>query len=263
LLLSILSFLLVGVFAGGVAGLLGLGGGTVVVPALILIFSHAGVPHEVIFHFAVGTSFAIMIVTTSVSAWTRAKQGDVLWPVVRRLLPGILVGVVLGAVLANHLSTSVLKLCFAIFLLLVASRMFFNIQPRFVRELPGKSILFVISGCIGLVSGLLGIGVGSMTVPYLTRHNIKMRLASGIASACTVPLAVAGTASFLITGWHFSGVNHSIGYVDWLAFLLVSPTSVVTASFAVKFSARLKTGLLKRVFAVFLLIVAVGLIFGH
>jgi uncharacterized protein len=258
----IVSFLLVGAFAGGVAGLLGLGGGTVVVPALALIFYHQGVPHDVIFHLAVGTSFAIMIVTTGVSAWTRAKQNNVLWPVVRRLLPGMVIGVALGALLASHLSTNVLKICFSAFLLIVALRMFFNIQPKTALDIPANKILFFISTFIGVVSGLLGIGVGSVTVPYLTRHNIEMKFASGVASACTVPLATVGAASFIIIGWHLSAINHNIGYVDWLAFLLVSPTSVITAMLAVKFSARLKTKWLKRIFALFLLVVAAGLIFG-
>lgn len=258
----IVGFLILGFFAGGLGGLLGLGGGTIVVPALAAIFHYEGIPAYMIFHLAVGTSFAIMIVTSAVSAWARARQKNILWPVVWRLLPGLLLGVVLGSLLASHLPTVILKIGFAIFLLLIALRMLFLSKLKPSRQLPGNKVLLAVGSAAGVLSGLLGVGIGAVSVPYLTRHNVDMPFASGIASFCTVPLAMLGTVSFLVTGWHLSHVSYNIGYVDWLAFLLVGVTSVLTAPFAAKLSTRLKTKMLKRIFAIFLLIIAAGLIWG-
>ena len=260
---SYLLFLLVGVFAGLTSGLLGVGGGIVVVPAFALIFSLIKFPNAVIMHLAAGSSLATMILTTGSAMMAHHRRHAVLWSVWRRLVPGIIVGTLLGSHIAAMLDTRLLEICFAIFLLIVAVRMSFLISPKPQRRLPQLWGMWLIALLVGAKSGLLGVGGGTLTVPFLTRCNIAVKKAIGTSSACGFMIAIFGTIGFIASGWGDQDLpSWSSGYVFWPGALMAASMSVIFARVGVKLAHVLPATVLKRIFAVFLFFVAMDLFYS-
>lgn len=259
--LTFLFYPAIGIIAGFVSGLLGIGGGLIVVPMLALTFALSGFPHAKIMHVAAGTSLAIMIVTSIAAVIAHHRLNHVLWPIVKKLLPGILVGVVVGALLANQLSTRWLQLLFGVFLLLISIKMFILSTPKPTRRMPGKMISAIMSFLIGVKSGLLGLGGGAIIIPFLSYCNVPMRQASGTSITCTLPIAIVGTISFIILGWRINPMPHSFGYVYWPAFLSVSVMSVIFAPIGASINGKVNIDWLKRIFAIFLFFISLNLLF--
>ncbi len=250
----------IGIIAGLASGLLGIGGGLVVVPGLAFVFVLNGFPHAEIMHVAAGTSLAIMIVTSASGIFAYHRLKNVLWPIVLRFLPGVLIGVVVGALLASYLSTRWLQLLFGLFLLFVSIKMLFLSKPKPTRQVPGKLASSVISFLIGAKSGLLGLGGGSIIIPFLTYCNVPMRKASGTSITCTLPISIVGTISFIMLGWQMNQVPHSFGYVYWPAFLSVAVMSVIFAQVGAKLNSKVRVDWLKRIFAIFLFFISINLL---
>lgn len=250
----ILLYCLLGTIAGLLAGLLGVGGGLVIVPALAVLFLSADMPPVIIMHLALGTSLATIAVTSVSSAWAHHRYGAVLWPVFLRLSPGIVIGAWLGATVAEQLSSTVLQKVFGIFELLVAVQMGLNLKPAAHRQLPGKLITSVAGTVIGGVSAIVGIGGGTLTVPFLHWCNVNMRKAVATSAACGFPIAVAGALGYIVAGWNNSALpDGSSGYVYWPAFAVISVTSLLFAPLGAKLAHAIPVALLKRIFAVVLL----------
>jgi len=260
-----LIYLLIGAFAGSMSGLLGVGGGIVVVPALAFAYSHLGMPAEQIMHIAAATSLAAMIFTTSSSVIAHQRKGGVLWSVWRILLPGILIGTVIGAILASFLPTRLLSILFGVFLLLILIRMFMMVAPPAGRKLPKRIWTFLVSLIIGTKSGLFGVGGGVLTVPFLSYSNIPMRQAAGTSAACGLPIAIIGTISVIFTG-HLHNPGglgpQYFGYIYLPAAIGVAIASTLCSQIGAHFSHRLPTKILKRFFAIFLFVTAINLILG-
>lgn len=252
---------LIGIIAGLASGLLGIGGGLIVVPGLALVFTYSGIPHGIIMHLAAGTSLAVMIITASSAIFAHNRLNNVLWSVVLRLLPGITLGVVSGAVFASYLTTHWLQFLLGLFLLFISIKMFFLSKPKPTRSLPGWPVLSPVGFLIGLKSGLLGLGGGAVTIPFLTYCNIPMRKASGTSIACTFPIAVIGTISFIMLGYRVNPMPYSTGFVYWPAFFGVAVMTVLFAQVGAWLNSRINVNLLKRLFATFLLIVGIRLLF--
>jgi len=160
LTLVIMLLLLLGMLAGSLSGLLGIGGGLIVVPGLVEIYQLQGMPAHVIMHMAIGTSLAIMILTTLASLIAHLRRGAYVWPVFIKLLPGILIGTIAGALTAHLLHTDVLKILFGLFVLTVAIHMLSGKRPKPQHHLPGPVGMTVMGLLIGGKSGLLGVGGG-------------------------------------------------------------------------------------------------------
>jgi len=256
----ILLYPLVGILAGLLSGMLGIGGGVVVVPGLAFVFAHLAVMHGFAMHMAEGTSLSVMIITAISSIYAHHKRGNVLWSVFLRLLPGILIGVICGVMLAGYLPARILKIIFGFFVLLMAFRMFLLIKSKPTRKLPGCYWLSLVAFLIGGKSGLLGIGGGAITIPFLTYCNIPMRKASGTSIACTLPIATAGTISFAIMGFNVVVIPHSIGYVYLPAFFGVASMSLLFAPIGAALSSKIDVSLVKRIFAVLLFVVGIKMI---
>ena len=250
-----LLYLATGLFAGFLAGLLGVGGGLVIVPALVFIFAAQSFPAEHIMHIALGTSLASIMFTSLSSLRAHHAHGAVVWRVVRGISPGIVAGTLLGTLLAAQLSTFFLKTFFIGFIYYVAAQMLLNIKPKPSRQLPGAAGLFAAGGVIGGVSSLVGIGGGTLSVPFMTWCNLKMHQAIGTSAAIGFPIAAAGALGFLLNGLAVPGLPpYSWGFVYLPALAGLVLASVLTAPFGARLAHRLPVAKLKKIFAALLLV---------
>jgi len=254
-----LAYIALGAAAGFFAGLMGVGGGTVLVPVLAMIFAAQGFPPQQVLHLALGTSLAVIVFTSLSSLRAHHRHGAVLWPVVWAIAPGILAGTLLGSLAASRLPTRPLALFFVLFVTLVALQMMADVRPKPGRELPGKLGVAAVGGGIGFISALVAIGGGAMSVPFLTWCNVKMHQAIGTASAIGFPIAVSGTVGYVLTGLAQSAVlpEGSLGYVYLPALFWVSAISMLFAPLGARTAHRLPVRTLKRLFAGILILLAV------
>ncbi|MEI2644991.1 MAG: sulfite exporter TauE/SafE family protein [Candidatus Competibacter sp.] len=260
---TLLFYLLLGAFAGVMAGLLGVGGGLIIVPALAWIFQHQQIAETALMHLAIGTSLATIIVTSISSVRAHHQRGAVLWATVWRLTPGIIIGAWLGAAVADALSSFALQKVFAVFVLLMSVQMAFGAKPAPHRDLPETTGMLAAGGVIGVVSAIVGIGGGSLTVPFLSWCNVPIRQAVATSAACGLPIALAGALGFVVTGLNAPDLPAwSLGYVYGPALLGVAVTSMLFAPLGAKLAHTLPTEMLKKIFAVFLAVVGVKMLLG-
>lgn len=261
---ELLIYLVAGALAGLIAGLLGVGGGTVMVPALLIIFTTQGIDPSIIMHLALGTSLGIMVLTAFSSLRAHHQHGAVDWLLVRQLVGGILLGALLSGWVALPIPTRSLQIGFAVFLILVALQILISPStPRAKTTVPSYERPLV-GGIIGIVSGLLGIGGGTLSVPYFSWRGESMTTAVGTASALGWFIAIAGAIGYLWAGWqHPSLPAYSSGFINWQALLWMAPISFIFAPVGARLSHRLPVKQLKRLFALFLFLVAVKLIISQ
>jgi len=256
----ILFYPLIGMIVGLLSGMLGIGGGVVVVPGLALVFAHFVMMQGSVMHMAEGTSLAVMIITAASSMRAHHRYKNVLWSVVLRLLPGMLIGVIVGAIFASFMPTRILEILFGLFILFIAVQMILLTKPKPTRKLPRWPALSLVAFLIGGKSGLLGIGGGSITIPFLTYCNVPMRKASGTSIACTLPIAIFGAASFIIMGWKIISIPYSLGYVYLPAFLSVAIMSLLFAPIGARLSLLINVSIIKRIFAILLFFVGIKMV---
>ncbi len=252
-----------GALAGLVAGLFGLGGGVVLVPVLLFLFARQGFPPQCIPIAAVATSLATVVVTAAASVWAHQRLGSLDWNAVGRLLPGIVLGSMFGAWLAERLPGGWLKTLFAVYLLVVAGQMIRRWQPEPGAAQPRSWIMLGAGGAIGTLSAMLGIGGGTLTVPFLIRCACPMRVAVAVSTACGLPIALAGTLSYTVLSWDAPDLPPgSIGYVYLPAFFGIVATSILTAPFGARLAHRLSAEVLKRLFAGVLVLISLKILYG-
>ncbi len=257
-IIFIIGFVVLGAFAGLMAGLLGIGGGLVVVPGLAYIYQFTPVPPEYIMQMAAGTSLAIMIPTTIRSLIAHLKHQAQVWPVFSRLLPSVIFGAIVGAFLAHVFDTRLLQILFGFFVLYMAWRLWSDSKVEAAGNMPGIVGVNVFGAIVGVKSGLLGIGGGVLTIPFLTRWSVPIRDSIAISNAVSFTVAIIGTISYIVSGmFHSSQMpNWSTGYVYWPAWLPVALVSMLVAPWGVKLAHYLSPKILKRIFSLFLLVVA-------
>ena len=259
LLPTLLLYLALGAFAGVMAGLLGVGGGLIIVPVLAWIFHGQQINDAIVMHLAIGTSLATIVVTSISSVRAHHQRGAVLWPVVWQLTPGIVLGAWLGAAVADALPSAALSKIFALFVLAVAAQMAFGAKPAPHRGLPGAGGMAATGGVIGVVSAIVGIGGGSLTVPFLTWRSVSMQQAVATSAACGLPIAAASALSFMLIGWGEPQLPEwSVGFVYLPAMAGIAITSMYFARFGARLAHKLSPRLLKRLFALLLLCVGVN-----
>ncbi|MDH5409120.1 MAG: sulfite exporter TauE/SafE family protein [Gammaproteobacteria bacterium] len=255
--------IVLGLFTGFIAGLFGVGGGLVIVPVLVMIFSHYGFDASVIVHMAVGTSLATIIFTSISSVRAHHKHRAVLWPQVWQFAPGILLGAFVGAFVADAMSSTFLKRFFAIFELAVAAQMWFELKPDAARALPGRFAMASTGVGIGVISAIVGIGGGTLTVPFLVWCNVVIQKAVATSSAVGLPIAIAGAAGFIVAGWQHAALpEQSLGFVYWPAFLGIVVASVFSAPLGAWLAHRLPAKVLKKIFAIFIAILGIRMLLG-
>lgn len=261
--MELLIFLIIGALAGFAAGLFGVGGGTIIVPLLFIVFTQMDYSPDNVMHLALGTSLATIIVTSISSLMAHNKKGAVMWPVFKNLAPGMALGCFFGAGVAGWLSGVHLQLIVGLFLLWVAFNMFTGGKKRrdtnatqSTMALPSTPQQLAAGAGIGIASAIFGIGGGSLTVPYLTRYGVVMQKAVGTSAACGLPIAIAGALGFMWFGMTAQvKVPNTIGFVHIYAFLGISIMSFFTAKVGARVAHALSPQLLKKCFAVLLFIV--------
>lgn len=255
----VFGLMVTGVASGIAAGLLGIGGGAIIVPALATALSFMGYDADVVQHVAVGTSLAIIIPTGIMSARAHHRRGALDMKVLRLWAPFIVVGTFVGGLMAGLYSGNVLRIVFAVMAFVIAANIISGFQSRLMGHLHGSSATHRASALVvGYISSLMGIGGGSLTVPTLAGFGATMHSAVGTSAAVGVAIAVSGTLGFIISGWGAAGLPPlSIGYVNLVALLLVAVLAAVFAPLGAALAHRLDQKALKYVFAAFL--VAVGL----
>ncbi|MGB8250071.1 MAG: sulfite exporter TauE/SafE family protein [Azonexus sp.] len=263
-ILWIAAYLALGAFAGVFAGMLGIGGGLVLVPALALMFAaQAQFPAGEILHVALGTSMASIIFTAIASIRTHHRHGAIRWDVVKTITPGILVGTGLGTLVAASVPTRPLAVFFTFFVCLVAVQMAMNLKPKATRELPGSVGIAGVGLGIGILSSLVAIGGGSLTVPFLTWCNVRIQHAIGTSAAVGLPIAIGGTAGYVFNGWGKTGLPAgSLGYVYLPALAILVAATMVTAPVGARLAHRLPVATLKRIFAGLLILLAAKMLWN-
>lgn len=250
-------YLLMGLFVGFFAGLLGIGGGLILVTLMVYLFTVQGFPEERILHIALGTSITSIVFTSISSLLAHHKHGAVRWDIVRVAVFGLIVGTLLGTLVADQLKTKYLAIFFVIFVYYSAMQMFVNAKPKPSRQLPGRLGLNLASVLIGVLSALVGVGGGIMTIPLMSMCNVPMRNAIGTSAALGLPIAIAGTIGFIATGL---GKDHlppfSVGYVYLPALIGIVIGTLVTVPWGAKMAHTLPVPRLKKIFAVILFILA-------
>jgi uncharacterized protein len=254
----ILIYFIIGAFSGLLAGLLGLGGGIIVVPALAAAFVYFNVvPEERVMQMAIGTSLATIVITFLASLRAHLKRNSVRWDLVKKFLPGLLLGVVAGAVAAQYLPSTGLKIFFSLFLIFISLQLFRGELTETVPLKPTLLKTWISTFIIGGLAGVLGMGGGVLLIPFMLRFQINMREATGTSVACGVFMGILASACFMWLGrFAMLDVPWSTGFVYWPAFLGVAASSILFAPMGTALAYRLPIPVLKRILAVFLLLVA-------
>ena len=246
--------------AGFMAGLLGVGGGIIIVPALYYAFTVLDFELVTRMHLAVGTSLAIIIPTSIISTKTHMEYDAVDFKMVKSFGLFILIGVVLGTFLAVNLKTPALVLFFSIFAFMVG--LFFIFLREKLVENP-KTISDIIKNISGIVIGFisipLGIGGGSLMVPFMRTFGYDIRKSIGTAAAVGFLIAISGTITMIIGGKIINNINtpFSVGYINLLGFAVFVPVTMIMARLVAKAVYKINKKLLSKIFGIFLLIVSV------
>lgn len=258
-----LIYLVAGVLAGLLSGLFGVGGGLIIVPILTFVFASLTFPEQHIMHIALGTSLATIIFTSISSARAHHKNGNVDWMVVSRISVGIVLGTFLGAALAVSLQTFWLKVIFAIFVFVVATQLTLGLAPNAKRSLPGRLVTNLVGTIIGVISSLVGIGGGTLSVPFLIYCNTTIKRAIGTSAAIGLPIAIAGTLGFVLQGWMAEQLPaYSLGYVYLPAVIGIVLMSAITAPFGAKLAQHLPADMLKKAFAILLYLICLKMLYS-
>ncbi len=257
-------YLGLGIAAGLLGGMLGVGGGIVVVPALLWIFKQQGVQSGVLTHLAIGTSLAAIVFTSLSAIRAQQRRGAIDWAIVRLLVPATVLGALVGGYGAGFVPAATLKMTFSIFLMVVAIQLLANWRPAPHWALPGAKGLWAVGIGMGSLSAMLGIGGGTIAVPFLHACNIDMKRAIAVASTLGFPIAVFGASGFILSGWNHAALPPwCLGYVDLPALLAVGAVSMLVAPLGVRLAHHLPVPKLKRIFGIMLLVVALKMLLAN
>jgi len=249
---------LLGAVVGFFAGLLGIGGGLIIVPVLVYLLPLLGISAELAFPMALATSLASIIFTSTSAAFAHHKNGNIPWPIAQRLVITVAIGAMLGALIAGMLSLKALTLIFASAVLILAAYMFLSIKVERSVALPSNWVLQFIGLFTGVLASLMGIAGGAILVPILMYYSLSMRQAIGVATASGIIVALFGALGYVIIGFGQSDLPPwSIGYIYLPALLGIVLTSSLFAPLGVKAGAKLSLPCLKKGFAIFLMLVAI------
>lgn len=247
-----------GLVAGFLAGLLGIGGGMLIGPFLTAILSARGMAADLAVKMSIATAMATIVFTSISSVRAHHRRGAVRWDIVKRLAPGIVLGAVLASVgVFSVLKGTALALFFAAFVTFSATQMFRDKKPKPGHSMPGTAGQLAWGGGIGFLSGLVGAGGGFISVPFMVAHNVPVINAVATSAALGFPIALSNTVGFIVSGQSATGLPAaSAGYVWLPALAVIASASVLTAPLGAKMAHRLPVAQLKKAFALLLYMLA-------
>lgn len=260
---TIFYFLLLGSFVGVVSGLFGIGGGGIIVPILTTIFLSHGIDERNVVHMALGTSMAIIIITSISSIKAQQKKKAIVWNIVKMMVPGILIGTFLTTFIASKLDSFYLSIIFGIFMFYSSIQMFIGKKPKPESKVFSSKTHFFSGGIIGGLSSLVSIGGGILSVPYLLMQNINIRNAIATSSAIGFPIALSGTLGYIVNGWSNTSMQTlTLGYVNLAAFACVAVASFATAPIGVMLVHKINVDLMKKLFSILPFVLSVKMIYS-
>lgn len=252
-----LSYPLLGIFAGFIAGLFGVGGGLTLVPILFMIFAAQDFPVAHVMHLALGTAMTTIVFTSISSMRAHHAHGAVRWDIVRAMAPGLLLGTFGGSLFAGLVPTRPLVMVFTAVVYYASLQMILDFKPKAHRQLPGAGGLFAAGSTIGIVSSLVAAGGGFMSIPFMLFCNVAIHGAVGTSSALGLPIAAAGMIGYIVAGWGVSGLpEQTFGYIYLPALIGIVAMSMLAAPFGARLAHRLPVKQLKRAFGGFLALLA-------
>ena len=257
-----LGYIFLGIVVGFMGGLFGIGGGVFIVPFLYFVFNFLDFSPNFQIHLAVGTSLASIIITSCASTFFHNMKHGIRWDFFQKMVYGIAIGALFGATVSIKIPEASLKLALIIFYLTIALSVFWTKSFKLINAFATRSLVTSIYGFFsGLCSSLLGIGGGSLTVPYFNAAGFKMAQSIGTASACGIPIALSGTLGFVIAGWGMNSLpNYSVGFVYLPAFFGISFGTLISVQYGVSIAHYLDDKILKILFALFLFVASLSLI---
>jgi uncharacterized protein len=258
-----LLYIAIGVPVGFLAGLLGIGGGSVIVPILAIVFDRLGFDRSHIMQLAIGTSLACVLTGNSSAARAHQKLGSVDWETMRTMAPAVILGSLAASLIAHWSPTWLLKGVFTAVMSVVLLQMLLEWKPdAHADQLPSDGTLRLAGSIIGILSGLIGIGGAAMSVSFLMWFGVEMRRAIGTASAIGLPIAAAGTLGFMFTGLAETRLPAwSVGYIYLPAWVGISATSILLAPWGARVAHKLPVKVLKRIFIVVLMVLIARMLF--
>ncbi len=261
---SIFVYMGLGLLTGLLAGMLGIGGGSVIVPALVFVFAHQHLPPGLAMKLAIGTSLASILFTSLAAIRAQQKRRAIDWEVALPLGVATLVGSLVSGYIAGFLPGLVLKEVFGVFLGLVGLQLLTRWTPPANWGLPGRPALFGVGLGIGALSAILGIGGGSLTVPFLTACNVEMRRAIAISATLGLPIALFGATGFALSGLHRAGLPPAtLGYIYLPALAGLTTVAMVVVPVGVHLAHNLPVARLRRFFGVLLIAVGTQMLLGQ
>ncbi len=259
----LLVYLGVGSVVGFLAGLFGVGGGSMSVPLFVMMFTAQNFPKEHLVHVALGTSLTTIIFTSLSSLRTHHQHGAVNWTIVKHMAPGLLIGTFLGSQVVSLMPTRILTIVFVVFIYYLSFTMFRKIKTQSTRDLPGPLGTAAVGTGIGVVSSMVAAGGGFLSIPFMTWCNVKMHKAIGTSSALGFPIAIAGGIGYMVAGWNAQSLPpHTIGYVYWPLLLCFVFSSMIMAPIGARLSHQTDVTTLRKWFAVLLLGLATKMMWG-
>ena len=255
------AYLALGAFVGFFGGLLGIGGGSAIVPVLALIFSAKGFAPGHVVHLALGTAISTILFTSASSVRSHHQRKAVNWGILLAMTPGVAAGTFGGALLAGYLDARALTVAFTVLIYAMATQMLLEHNPAAVRALPGPAAMSAAGGVIGFLASLTGTAGASLTVPYLVRRSLGVHEAIGTAAAVGWPLALAGALGYVAGGAGKPGLPEwSVGYVYLPALAWIVVASMAMAPVGARVAHRTPGRILKRVFAIVLYLLATNML---
>ena len=250
--------------AGFLAGLLGIGGGLVIVPGLYFVFTSLGYNSDTIMHVAVGTSLATIMGTGISSARAHFKRGSVRFDLVKKIGVGMVMGVLIGTLIASQVSGLWLQVFFAVTLVILAVLM--RLDPEKIKlydDVPAQPIPALAGSAIGTVCTLMGIGGAALNVPYMTMNNVSIHRAIGTSSALGLFIAIPGTIGFMLIGQGDTSnlPPYSFGYINFVALAVIVPVTVLFAPLGVATAHKLSVQKLRGVFSIFMIFIALRMMY--